>query len=226
MEKENIEKENKNIENNKNSKSNKSNKKNNKKTWIIVSVVIVLVAILSLGAYVFCLNNNSSKNKANPKNEQDILVPLNEWAKVSKLNAKDKVNADVLVKVNKVIRGVEAADIVKSHVENTKFLEYTGPAPGMEMVVIEYELDIKDYVTDRFGADLKIDAEIVSITGKMLEDQNSKYIIPVRNISSEEKIKRGEKGVGYLETQVPVTTQDFCIKIGAKDGTRVMFKTK
>lgn len=208
----------------------KAEKTVNKKTKVkvknqgkIIALAIIVALVIIFGSiYIFFGDKIFKENKVEEKETE--IVELNKWDTVSKYNEKTEANENVKVRITKVAFGAEAEAIVRSYAESNKYVKYEGVYEGMQLVVAEYEIDFSEYTKNKFGDTVKVDASVLNNRGSNIETDESIYQdLPIRNISSDEKVKLDKIGVGYFEFQIPLNYQGTALKIGADGGTTKLF---
>lgn len=205
-------------------KNKRKKKKMNSKNILIIVVAVIAAILIMFGTVYILFGNEIFKSKNSKQENKEDIIPINEWAEISKYNEKTKQNENVKVRITKITIGADAEAIVRSYAENTKFIDYDGVYEGMSLVVAEYEIDFGSYTKNKYGEDVKIDAEVLSKAGTIVETEDTIYdSLPIKNISSEDKISQDKIGVGYFEFQIPLNHEDIALKLGNKEGTTRLF---
>ena len=189
---------------------------------IITITILCSLAIIFGSIYVF-FGDEIFKKENNEKIEINT-IPLNEWAVISKFNEKTALNENVKVRITKVTIGKEAETLLKKYVQNNRFIEYEGVSKGMQLVVVDYEIDFKEYTKNKFGDTVKVNGAVLNKYGKAVETTNSIYSnIPIRNISSNEKVDLKTNKFGSFEFQIPIDAVDIALKLGDEKGKTQLF---
>ncbi len=203
-----------------------------RKVLIIILIIAIIVAI-ALSGYIIWNNSNKENNKAQDEQpikheQQDVIeygyLRMGEWGIASKYSSKKEEYEDVNVTIKQMIRGEEAERIVKEYTENNKYFEYTNPQEGMECLVVEYQINLGNYVKGTNGANSDIQTAIKGFgDSKNIVVGNKSYEIKTQDISDREYTNENQV-TGRFVCQIPIDCEEYVVMFGNEEYSYCEFR--
>lgn len=178
-------------------------------------------------SFEFINESEESSNLSNKKgNTKDSPADINEWCVASKYNPNIHEYQNVKVKVTNIVRGEEAANIVKDYANNNSNYNYKDPETDMEWVVIDYDVDMQNFDIPSHGTSPDVDVSIVGTgTYSSVKYNNKTYVILVDKVSSSEYVKT-KNSSNKIATTLPIGCTNYLIKFGTYNETTSYVKGK
>lgn len=190
-------------------------KRNINKKIIISIIFLIIFIILIVGIVVFRKNFKETQN-----NYIDSKIEKSQDNKnykiISKYNANIKKSQDVKVRIEKIIRGEEAKEILNEYNKNTGYTVDIKKKDEEELLLVEYEIDFMDFDMSDIGANKDVSAKICQDENKEYIEYNNNIYSPLVEFINNDEFTKEKKTKGKFVTTIPKGCTDYKIKIGEK----------
>ena len=152
-------------------------------------------------------------------------LSLDTWGIASKYCTKNQSYVNVPVKVTRIIRGGQAAKIVKEFTQKSKSYTYTEPEKDTEWAVAEYEIYLDGFPVDDGGADSSITSFISGLGGGNILKDGEPFGTVTLNITDGKYYYDGTVS-GKIAYIIPKKSKDYVIAVGEYEETQTFFSEK
>lgn len=190
-------------------------KRNINKKIIISIIFLIIFIILIVGIVVFIKNFKETQN-----NYIDSKIEKSQDNKnykiISKYNANIKKSQDVKVRIEKIIRGEEAKEILNEYNKNTGYTVDIKKKDEEELLLVEYEIDFMDFDMSDIGTNKDVSAKICQDENKEYIEYNNNIYSPLVEFINNDEFTKEKKAKGKFISTIPEGCTDYKIKIGEK----------
>ena len=173
--------------------------------------------------YSSVASEDVSKEEIKPVSSS-LTSPLSaeEWGSAAKFSTADNKYYNVPIRVTAVTTGSDAEKQVKTFMQENETYSYKSPEKGMEWVVIEYEISLDGFPTDKTGTDAAITAFISSGDGSPVRKGSDMAGISTINMTDGKYSFEGKvKGRSAFEMFTGV--KDYVVAFGEYGETQAFF---
>lgn len=179
-----------------------------------IFIVSILVICLILGIIIFTVLNNKGTEKEN--NNEDYKI-------VSKYNPSIKACEDVKIKIDSIVRGKEANDILANYNKQTALPIEINIGEDEELLVVNYEINFDKFNIGKKGVSKDIEAKICQDEEKEYIEYNNKIYMPMVQCINNLEYTKENTTTGRFVTTIPKDVHDYKIKLGVNNEKTVYF---
>lgn len=194
-------------------------KKADKKSKKIIAIFIILIILIIAIIGIVFLKNEKKENVNSERNSG--AVENEEYKVISKYNSNVNDSQDVKIRINKMVRGDEAENILEKYNKNSDFPIDFQKGDDEDILFVEYEINFMNFDMDDIGTNKDVFAKICQNEKEYIE-YNSKIYSPIAECINNDEFTKDRKTKGNFVIAVPKGCTDYKIKIG-ENGKNVAY---
>ena len=158
--------------------------------------------------------NKTTENQNRKVNSK--IEEKDDYKIVSKYNPNIKEYQDVKIKIDKIVRGEEADNLLEKYNKNSSYKVDIQKKDEEELLLVEYEIDFMDFEMSKIGANKDVSVNICENEEKAYIEYNNNIYSPLVECINNDEFTNEKKAKGKFVTTIPKGCTDYKIKIGVE----------